>query len=116
MGQVQERQSSSGLIVSTGTGATGWASSIQRERGGGPPLAGPTASELCWFVREAWPSISTGTGLIGGRLAPTEEFTLISEMEAGVVFGDGIEAERLSLGWGQPVTLQLAPERLRLVR
>ncbi len=116
VGQVEERQSSSGLIVSTGTGATGWASSIQRERGSGPPLPEPTASDLCWFVREAWPSISTGTGLTAGRLAPTEELTLISEMEAGVVFGDGIETDRLSLGWGQPVTLRLAPERLRLVR
>lgn len=116
VGEAEERQSSSGLIVSTGTGATGWASSIRRERGAGPPLPGPTESDLCWFVREAWPSVSTGTSLTGGRLASTEALTVISEMEAGVVFGDGIEADRLTLGWGQPVTVQLAPERLRLVR
>jgi len=116
VGETEERQSSSGLIVSTGTGATGWASSIRRERSHGPPLPGPTDSDLSWFVREAWPSVSTGTSLTGGRLASSEELTVISEMEAGVVFGDGIEADRLTLGWGQPVTVQLAPERLRLVR
>ena len=32
VGGVRERQSSSGIIVATGTGATGWAASINRER------------------------------------------------------------------------------------
>ena len=32
VGERAERQSSSGLIVATGTGATGWAASIHRER------------------------------------------------------------------------------------
>jgi NAD kinase len=37
----EERHSSSGVIVSTGTGATGWARSIQRSAQTGLPPAGP---------------------------------------------------------------------------
>ncbi len=42
-----ERQSSSGLIVSTGTGATGWAASINRHTGSRsprPPIRGSRSS------------------------------------------------------------------------
>ncbi len=111
----QERHSSSGLIVSTGTGATGWARSIHLERGSAVSLPDPTDSRLAWFVREAWPSLATGTSMTQGVLGIDESLTVVSEMDAGVVFGDGIEGDRLTLGWGQPVTIQRAPEVLRLV-
>lgn len=110
-----ERQSSSGLIVSTGTGATGWASSIHRERQAGFRLPRPRDTKLAWFVREAWPSVATGTELTAGLLADDDQLELVSEMEAGVVFGDGIESDRLALVWGQPVTIGRAAETLRLV-
>jgi len=116
VGQRGERQSSSGLIVATGTGATGWASSIHRERATAFELPGPRACELAWFVREAWPSVSTGTDLTAGLLGPGASLRLVSEMEEGVVFGDGIEADCLSLPWGQPVEVRCAPEVLRLVQ
>jgi hypothetical protein len=35
--------------------------------------------------------------------------------EGGVVFGDGIESDRVELGWGVQATIRVAPERLRLV-
>ena len=41
LGERAERQSSSGLIVATGTGATGWAASIHRERHSGLALPAP---------------------------------------------------------------------------
>lgn len=115
VGGREERQSSSGLIVASGTGATGWASSIHRERAASFGLPAPQAAELAWFVREAWPSIATGVDLTAGLLQPGDCLRIVSEMEDGVVFGDGIEADRLNVPWGQPVEVRRADEVLRLV-
>jgi NAD kinase len=113
----RERQSSSGVIVSTGTGATGWAASIARERGSQLALPSPGDPALAFFVREAWPSLATGTGLTDGLLRDGAVLTLQSEMgDAGVVFGDGIEDDRLPLDWGRRVHVAVARERLRVVR
>ncbi len=112
-----ERQSSSGLIVATGTGSTGWAASIARDRGApATALPRPTDRRLAWFVREAWPSPATGVTLTGGALAEGEALTIVVESDALVVFGDGLEADRLTATWGQTVTVALAERTLRLVR
>jgi len=112
----EERQSSSGLIVTTGTGATGWASSIQRERGSQLPPPTPTEERLAFFVREAWPSPATGTELTEGSIQSGEVLEVISEMDdGGVAFGDGIEADSLQLLWGQRVQVSLAESYMRLV-
>jgi NAD kinase len=63
-----ERQSSSGVLVATGTGSTGWAHSVRRQRRCDLHLPKPTAPELVFFVREAWPSVATGTRLTEGHL------------------------------------------------
>ena len=55
LGSSVERQSSSGVVVSTGTGATGWGASLKRGRAMGK-MPAPTSPSLAWFVREAWPS------------------------------------------------------------
>jgi hypothetical protein len=109
-----ERQSSSGVLVGTGTGATGWCASLARDRVGAPPLPGPRDRELVWFVREAWPSPSTGTGWTQGLLADGEELTLIADGDL-VVFGDGLEADRLRVGWGQQISVRTARRSLVLV-
>lgn len=114
-GGASEAQSSSGVVVTTGTGATGWASSLARGRVDAPPLPGPTASALAWFVREAWPSPSTGTALTAGTLVAGAELRLVVASESLVVFGDGLEADRLTATWGQTVSLGLAGRRLQLV-
>ena len=117
VGGVAERQSSSGLIVATGTGATGWAASMNRSRRQPLALPDPQAGDLAWFVREAWPGPATGTSLTAGLLAPPERLAVRSELGDGaVVFGDGIEQDALRVGWGQTVTIAPAETSLRLVR
>ncbi|GAA3327776.1 hypothetical protein [Paeniglutamicibacter sulfureus] len=108
-----ERHSSSGLIVSTGTGATGWCASIALERGG-RPLPAPTDPRLAWFVREAWPSPITGTSLTEGVLEANEPLRLTVASDQLVVFGDGMEQDRLTASWGQEVSIQLGVRPLRL--
>ena len=109
-----ERQSSSGLIASTGTGATGWAASINRQFG--LALPGPADPALAFFVREAWPSATTATTLTSGTVAADEHLTVICELgEGGVVFGDGIERDRVAVDWGQRVKIGISSRRLRIV-
>lgn len=110
-----ERQSSSGVIVGTGTGATGWCASLQRIQAPDLPLPEPTSPTLSWFVREPWPSPSTGADLVAGVVGPDDDLVLDVESEGLVVFGDGMELDRLSLGWGQRVTIRRAREVLSTV-
>jgi hypothetical protein len=114
-GEASERQSSSGLIVATGTGASGWARSIALERHSSLALPAPGDGRLAFFVREAWPSVSTGASLAEGAIVPPMTLTITSEMDDGVAFGDGIEDDRLVVGWGQDVRVGVAAERLALV-
>jgi hypothetical protein len=116
-GATEEAHSSSGVIVATGTGATGWARSITRQRAAPPALPSPEARALVFLVREPFPSVATGTSLEAGTIAEGGTLSLRSEMDdAGSLFGDGIEDDRIPFGWGQRVELGVAPERLRLVR
>jgi NAD kinase len=113
---LSERHSSSGLIVATGTGATGWARSIARERRCELPMPRPEDRRLIFFVREAWPSVFTGTECTDGLLGDSTSLTITSRMDEGVIFGDGIEADRIDFGWGRRVELTLAGRALRLMR
>jgi hypothetical protein len=116
VGDRHEHQSSSGLIASTGTGATGWAMSINHQRAQPLALPAPDSPQLAWFVREAWESPTTKATLTGGLLAAGAAIELTSELGGdGVVFGDGIESDRLELDWGQRVTIRAADRHLRLV-
>lgn len=115
-GEAREHQSSSGLIVATGTGASGWARSIAAERGTRLAMPAPGDPRLVFFVREAWPSVDTGTAVTEGLIAPPATLRVTSEMDdGGVVFGDGIEDDALAVGWGQDVTVNVAAEQLQVV-
>lgn len=108
-----ERQSSSGLIVGSGTGATGWCASLQRLMDMAPPSPEPGEPELIWFVREAWPSPSTGADLVCGALTEGGELVVVVESDTLVAFGDGIEDDRLTLTWGQRVVIGTSSRVLR---
>lgn len=110
-----EAQASSGVLVGTGTGATGWLRSLWQERGSALALPGPADRRLLWFVREAWPSPTTGTSLVSGELTPTERLSLTVESDRLVAFGDGMESDALTLTWGQTVRVGVSGTTLRLL-
>ncbi|MFI9629030.1 hypothetical protein [Streptomyces sp. NPDC052042] len=113
-GTPAEPQASSGVLVGTGTGATGWIRSLWQERHSALRLPAPTDARLLWFVREAWPSPATGTSLVAGELERGQGLRLTVESDRVVVFGDGMEADALELTWGQSVRLGVAATSLRL--
>lgn len=110
-----ERHASSGLIMASGTGATGWCRSLWLERHSSLALPSPTDTRLAWFVREAWPSPATGTNLTEGLLDASSRLAIVVQSDRLVAFGDGIEADCLTLTWGQSITLGIASRRLHLV-
>ena len=127
-GGTTERQSSSGLIVSTGLGSTAWFKSIVT---GSLAIAGSfgqpsppdsydalpwDAAELRFAVREPFPSRHSETNLVCGRLASAEQLRIRSLMaENGVIFSDGVEADRLDFNAGVEVTIGIAKRRGRLI-
>lgn len=110
-----ERQSSSGVIVATGTGQTGWSRSIRADRHSTLPTPNPTEPALTLFVREAWPSIDTGADLTEALIGSTPA-QITSRMEqGGVVFGDGIETDHLDLPFGARAKVAVSGQHPHLV-
>lgn len=107
--------SSSGVIVTTGTGGTGWARSIHLERQSEVTLPDPEERKLAFFAREAFPSVETTTNLTEGLLPEGMPLRVTSRMDEGVIFGDGMEGDFLPFSWGAQAELQVAKRVLRLV-
>jgi NAD kinase len=113
----QEEQSSSGIIVSTGFGSTGWFKSILAGAIGvtgqqGHPLAGGfdwAARKLQFTVREPFPGRTSGTKLVFGEISDADTLYLESHMpENGVVFSDGIESDYIGFNSGTVLTVGIA--------
>ena len=112
----EERQSSSGLIIATGTGSSGWARSIVLQRGIQDRMPAPSEERLAWFVREPWPSVASGAALNFGWVLGQGTLRVVSEMgEGGVIFADGIEGDCIEFVSGQSVQIGIAAQRLNLV-
>jgi NAD kinase len=111
-----ERHSSSGIVCSTGTGATGWARSICEQAHDPAILPRPDEARLVWFVREPFPSVFTQIGLQTGDVGANDSLVLTSEMgQGGVIFADGIETDRLEFLTGQMVRLEISAATFNLV-
>ncbi|MEJ1969210.1 MAG: hypothetical protein WDN03_11350 [Rhizomicrobium sp.] len=114
-GEKHELQSSSGLIVASGTGATGWARSIMQSTHKQIALGAEEAA-LAFFVREPFPSVSSGTSVRAGKFDAQNPLRVTSRMnEGGVVFADGIEQDHLNFDWGRTVQVSVSSRRLNLV-
>ncbi len=124
-----EMQASSGVIVSTGAGSTGWLRSVYAGAAGllaalgadpGPlaeiePMPWDT-DRLVFAVREPFPSKTTATGLVHGVVTADRPLELVSHMaENGVVFSDGIERDYLPFNAGSRLTIGLAGRKAHLV-
>jgi NAD kinase len=127
-GEQREIQSSSGLIVSTGLGSTAWFKSIvtgalaiagalgQRTAAGLYSPRSWDSNELQFAVREPFPSKVSQTNLVVGRLVQAERLSVRSLMpEDGVIFSDGIEADRLDFNSGTEAQIMVAERTGRLV-
>lgn len=108
------RQSSSGLIAATGTGATGWAASISRERHSPMHLPSPEDRQLAWFAREPWPGPGLDADTSEGVI--TNELVITCQSDELVLFADGIERDHVNVHWGQDITISCARRKLRLVQ
>ena len=129
IGDMAENHSSSGVIVSTGLGSTGWFRSLITGATGVTQASGnasgvvasdtrfPWESDFLYFtVREPFPSNTTGTSLIFGQVTPERPLVLESQMgENGVIFSDGIEHDFLEFNSGTKATISLASRKGNLV-
>jgi hypothetical protein len=149
-GEASETQSSSGVIVSTGMGSTGWMKSLLTgaaaiTQSAGSALARQTTAELfptvvqkaagnrkvrlnvktefaCdanylfYTVREPFPTKTTGTSLVFGRITAETPLILESRMaENGVIFSDGIEKDFLEFNSGTQAVIGIAERKGVLV-
>jgi NAD kinase len=120
-----EHHSSSGIIVSTGAGSTGWLSSVFNMASGIAAFTGHEAiaparmsweePRLMFVVREPFVSKHSSAGIVAGTVGSGEELILQSLMPSGgVIFSDGVEQDFLEFNSGAVATVRLAEQQARL--
>ncbi|NHJ84034.1 MAG: sugar kinase [Asgard group archaeon] len=130
---ITEPQSSSGIIVSTGAGSTGWFRSILTGAVGivnnfrkyivnidqvtEDDYRFPwNASILKFSVREPFVSKISRANIIFGEIYVDESITIESNMpENGVIFSDGIEKDFLKFNSGTIAEIKIADKKAHLV-
>jgi NAD kinase len=129
VGEKSEQHSSSGLIVSTGLGSTGWfrslmtgAAKVASEASGQklkiePPGGFAWDSDFLYYtVREPFPSKTSSATLVFGKITSRQPLKLVSQTpEVGVIFSDGIESDFLAFNSGTQATITLAEKKGHLV-
>lgn len=119
-----EQHSSSGIIVSTSAGSTGWLSSIFNMAYGVTNMFEKNLTtkqpklkekDLLFAVREPFKSIRTQTEMTAGIIRNS---TLIIESfmpNNGIIFSDGIEKDFLNFNSGSIATIGIAKETANIV-
>lgn len=129
LGERHEYQSSSGIIVSTGLGSTGWLKSIltgaanivngisDRKVNMRQERSLPWNMDYLYFsVREPFPSKTSGADIVFGKVIQGSPLKILSQMpENGVIFSDGIESDYLQFNAGIEATITLADKKGHLV-
>ena len=125
---IEENHSSSGIIVSTGAGATGWMSSLfnmatgiwgmfgNNQEGLKQPDLSWEAERLIFVVREPFASKTSQAGLVCGVIEPGSLLSIESQaVEGGLIFSDGVETDFLAFNAGSLATVALSDKKTRLV-
>lgn len=126
-----EAQSSSGIIVSTGAGCTGWLQSIVRGAvsvargvtGADLGIPKPESYRLDWesedlyfTVREPFTSKISKASIVFGKVRPGEFLYITSQMpDYGVIFSDGIEKDFIAFNSGAIAKVGLAERKANLI-
>ncbi len=121
----EENHSSSGIIVSTKSGSTGWLSSVFNMTNGVNNFLGKSGvysnetlanNNLMFVVREPFQSIKTQTGIVAGIIDGQSALQIESYMPSnGVIFSDGIESDFLQFNSGATVNIGVAKEFAKIV-
>lgn len=121
-----EEQSSSGIIVSTQAGSTGWLSSVFNmaygvaglfEKDIKPKQPKLKDNQLLFAVREPFKTIRTQTDISVGLINTQNRLCIESLMPSGgIIFSDGIESDFLQFNSGSVVTIGIADETANLVK
>ncbi|MFM9984040.1 MAG: sugar kinase [Flavobacteriales bacterium] len=127
-GAKSENQSSSGLIVSTGAGSTGWLSSVVNMSNGVYSTFQRNASKinlkmkwdedrLAFVVREPFLSKHSQISLTTGFITAKQSLQLESHMPFnGIVFSDGIESDFLQFNAGCRLEICIAKQKANIVQ
>ena len=121
-----EPHSSSGVLVSTGAGSTGWLSSVFAMSGAVSRFSGGQAGRavrmewedprLVFVVREPYVSRHSRAGIVAGMIESGVELVLESQMPSGgVIFSDGVEADALDFNSGARARIRAAARKTHLV-
>lgn len=124
-----EQQSSSGVIVSTGLGSTGWLKSIMAGTVGVARALGVAipsdrqvdgfawdSDYLYYTVREPFPSVTSSTEMVFGKVTHERALQITSAMpQGGVIFSDGLIEDAVSFNAGLTVQIGAAKEKALLV-
>lgn len=121
-----EFQSSSGVVISTGVGSTGWLSSMFNMASSVSQFAGARSSgrinlgwddpSLIFVVREPFISKHSSADIVAGFIEDGDELVIESTMTGdGTIFSDGVESDFIAFNAGSTARIRKAKQHAVLV-